>query len=278
MSLLTNEKEALYPSSFFDARSTLNQTLLLLCTTFGGSVEGDTPALRVAVTNQDGASTFVKEGAQIGESEPVLDELVIHTAKLAQVFKQSNESATYKTPTNLLSDSILRSVYTASDKAFLTNNPDGGDEWQPTGLINLDTITTGTQWTGTGTDIFDAISDAIVTIEADGGTPTHIILSPKTWGGIRKITTGNSEYQLGAPGTAVDKTIWGVPVLVNAQMTDDDILVLDKSGIVSAYSQYKISKHDDFLHDSVMWRLTWRIGWGILHQQRIVKLTKNAGK
>lgn len=278
MALLTNDKESLYPSLHLDARATVPEALIISTTTFGGNVEGDTPALRVAVSKQDGTTAFVREGAKIGESEPQLDELVIHTGKLAQLFRHSNEVSHYKTPTNLFSLSIQRSMTTAADKAFLTNDPQEGDEWQPKGLLHMDAVTTGTTWGATPTDVFDAVSDAIVTIEADNGKPSHIILSPKTWGGIRKITTGTSEYQLGAPGEAVDKSIWGVPVIVNPQMTDDDILVLDKTGIIAAYGQMTFSRHDAFEYDSTVLRSTWRIGWGILHAQRVVKLTKNAGK
>ena len=278
MAQLTNGKESIYPSAYFDAKAIVPNALLLSTTTFGGNVEGDTPALRVAVTKKDGTSTFVKEGNKIGESEPELDELVIHTAKLAQMFRQTNESASYNTPNQLFHASLLKSIVAAADSAFLTNQPDEGDEWQPTGLTVRTDITTGTQWTGTGVDVFDAISDAIVTIQADGGTPTHIILSPKTWGGIRKITTANSTYQLGNPGEAVDLSVWGVPVVVNPSMNDTDILVLDKAAVIAAHGQIRFSKHDAFEYDSVIWRTTWRIGWGILYPQRVVKLTKTAGK
>ena len=103
MALLTNDKESLYPSLHLDARATVPEALIISTTTFGGNVEGDTPALRVAVSKQDGTTAFVREGAKIGESEPQLDELVIHTGKLAQLFRHSNEVSHYKTPTNLFS-------------------------------------------------------------------------------------------------------------------------------------------------------------------------------
>lgn len=281
INVMSSDHESLYPSITFKPVEFVPDALLNQITTSAGAVEGDAPVVRVPVIQSDAPAAFVKEGAQITEGAPELAEMTFKTAKIATLFAESNESSSYGTTRDLLVVSIQRKLTNTGDAALLANKPDtaSGTDWQPTGLLNMD-VTNGPAW-GTSSkavDVFDALNSAITTIEGANGTATHIVMSPSTWGYIRSVTNGTSTYMLGNPGQEVERTLWGVPVITNAQMPDADILVLDKSTIISATTGIKIAKGSEayFNRDSLAWRATWRFGWGILNKRRIVKLTKTA--
>lgn len=277
--VLTSSVESLYPNIKSDARDVIPDALLHTITTQGATIQGDEPTVRVPVITSDAAVNFVKEGAAITEDAPELGEVIIHTAKLAALFAESNESNSHADPKVLLANSITRKMMASADKALLTNDSTS-NTWQPTGLLNIEDITTGSQWGAAdkATDVFDAISDAIVSIEAANGTATNIVVSPATWGIIRKTQNTAKDYSLGAPGQTIEKSVWGVPVSVSPAMTDTDMLVLDNTAIISASGQLITAKSAEaaFNRDSIMWRSTWRIGWNVIHPDRIVKLTKKA--
>jgi hypothetical protein len=64
-----------------------------------------------------------------------------------------------------------------ADAAFL------GNADAPDGLLSLTGVTDG----GAIGDDLDTLADAVVSIEADGGTASHIIAAPGAWGAVVKL-------------------------------------------------------------------------------------------
>ncbi len=69
-----------------------------------------------------------------------------------------------------------------------------------------------------------------------------------------------------------------LPVVVTPSMTANSGLVLDESAIAAAYGSIQVATSDQvyFTSDNIAVRCTWRIGWNLVHPDRIGKFTVTA--
>lgn len=245
--------------------------LVLAASTQVGFIEGDEPAIRVPWIADDGPAGFVAEGTPIPESAAQFTETVVRTGKIATLGKFSREQLGQKNAARLIVNSMQRSVIAKADAAFLSN-PD-----EPTGLLNLPGATDG----GLLGNNLDALADAITTIEADGGSATHIIAAPGAWGTVAKLKsgTGSAAPLLGAGVEQTQRRALGVDVLVSSAMPADTLLVLDRHTILSAVGVVTQAQSDDVYFDSdvVGVRVTFRVGWAAMKPERIVKISTTTG-
>lgn len=269
MSITTSAgPKGLYPDQTFVPEDIVPDALIYQLATVAGGIEGDEPAVRVPYVVEDPAVGFVPEGAEIDVDNPELDEIVVRTGKLAVISRQSNESARYGEAARMVAQSLARAVTVKANTALLGNTAD------PTGLLNL----TGINDAGTlGADNLDAIGDAITAVEVAGGNATHITMDPASWGVIRgmKTATGSALPLLGAPADQAERRLFGVPVIVTPQMTPGNVLVTDQSTIIAAAGPIRLaqSEHVYYTTDSLARRVTWRIGWGVVHPSRLAKVS-----
>lgn len=268
MANLTSGPRGLYPDQTFVARDLVPEALLFTLTTTAGGIEGDTPVVRVPFVQADPTSAFVAEGSPITATDPTLNEVTVSTAKIATLTKISREAASYLDASTLVSDSLLRSVVVKANNALLTNASG------PTGLLNVSGIVDG----GTlDADYLDAIASAITAVEVNGGTATHIVADPASFGVLRlmKTATGSALPLLGAPAAQTGRQLFGVPVVVSASMSSGKVLVIDSTNIVSASGPVSLATSEDvyFESDSRAIRVTWRIGWKVIRPNRMAKIT-----
>ncbi|WP_456789765.1 phage major capsid protein [Cellulomonas sp. P5_C5] len=261
--------KGLYPDRTFLARDVVPDALIYLVATIAGSIEGDEPAVRVPYVAEDPTVGFVPEGAEITVDDPTLDEIEVRTGKLAVITRMSNEAATYGDANQLIANSLSRAVTVKGDTAFLSNPAVPG----PPGLLNVPGIADG----GTlGADL-DAVLDAITAVEVNGGTVTNIVTDPASWGviGSIKAQTGSAVPLLGAPAEQTERRLYGVPVVVSAQMPPGNLLVVDRSQVIAAVGPVKLATSPDvyFTSDSLARRVTWRIGWGVVRPDRLAKVS-----
>jgi HK97 family phage major capsid protein len=146
----------------------------------------------------------------------------------------------------------------------------------PTGLINTGGIVGG----GAVADNLDALVDLVAQLEANGGTPTGIILDPLAWASLRKFKTAtNSEVGiLGAGTNDAQKMLLDLPVTVTNALSANSGLVVDRTAVVSAVGPVNVATDDSvyFTSDGVALRATWRIGWNTVRPNRIGKFTVTA--
>ena len=242
--------------------------LILQAATRVGDIEGDEPAVRVPWVADDGTAGFVPEGQPIPESDATYDETVLRTGKVATLGKFSREQLEQEHAATLVVNALQRSVVKAANEAFLANAAD------PTGLLNTPGIGDG----GVLGDNLDPVADAITAIEADGGQATTILASPQAWGRVSTLKTGDGSA---APlvgtgvGDAPQRRLLGVDVLTTPSMPDGTLLVLDAGAIPAAVGGVRLDRSDDayFNADTVGVRVTFRLGWAVMHPARLVRIT-----
>ncbi len=244
--------------------------LILSTANVVGKIEGDEPAIRVPYVADDGVVGFVAEGAEIPDANQEFDEVVVLTGKVATLGKYSFETLRQPEAARMVVDSLSRNVVKKANAAYLGNlaTDDG-----PTGLLNTAGITNG----GAVADDLDPLIDAIASIEDDGGTATHIIASPTAWASLSKLkrAADSNESLVGAGVVAATRALLGLPVLVTPAMPDSSLLVSDKSAIIGAQSPVRLARSEDayFSSDAIGVRVTWRLGWKVMHSARVAKLT-----
>lgn len=187
---VTNSLKSLYPDQVFVYNEAVPDALIAnpLVATVAGEIEGDAPRVRVPYIKTDPTSGFVKEGADITDGGGELDEVLISTGKIATVVKQSNESASFETASQLIAAGVSRSIITSADNAFLNNakNEDTDAQNGPVGILNTEGIP-AIQTTGEG--IVDAVADAKAAIGGNGGIPTAIVANYAVEAILRKLKT-----------------------------------------------------------------------------------------
>jgi len=262
--------------STFAPTDAVPDALILKAATVAGKIEGDEPSLRVAYVD-DADAQFVAEAAEIPQDEPDLSEVVVHTGKLAQLVRLSNEQWKQVSTEEQLSQSVSRAVTKAGNIAFLTQvAPTSPAVTPPPGLLNV----TGIEDGGAVADNLDGLIDLIATLEENGGTPSGIILSPTAWASLRKFKTGTSSAQslLGAGVDDTERRLLDLPVTVTGAITSGSGFVYDTTAIVAAVGDVVVAKseHAYFSSDSIGLRCTWRIGWNAVHPDRLGKFTVTA--
>jgi len=260
----------------FAASEVIPDALILATSTVAGRIEGDAPAVRVAYVD-DAAATFTAEGAPIPEADPALSEVLVYTGKVSQLVRLSREQWQQEGVPLQLSESVRRAVTTAANTAYIAQAaPVGPAVTPPAGLINIAGIVNG----GAVATSLDKLVDAFATIEGNGGTPSHILLSPTAWASLRKFKTGTGSAQnlLGAGMNDSARMLLGVPLLVTSALAAGSGLVVDRTAIASAVGPVMVaqSEHVYFAADSIALRCTFRFGANVVRPNRIAKFTVTA--
>lgn len=269
---LIDNKAAFPDQTTIEPLQAIPGALVLTQSTVSGSVQGDQPSVRIAYVDEDPDPDVVAEGGDIDAKDPKLSELVVTTHKVGIITVVSNEAYSYQNATRLLGNSLARAVTAKSDRLFLQTPAPTEGQTGFTGLANYPGIIDG----GTITNTLHPLIDAIATIAGNGGTPTAILAGYDSWAWLLKISLGDG-MPLIAPDVANSPTpkLYGLPVVLNAQMPANTLLVIDRTQIVSAVGNVvtAVSSERYFEKDSIGMRVTFRFGYGILRPNRIAKLT-----
>lgn len=249
----------------FNPSEVIPNALINIITTVAGVVEGDDPAVRVPVVADDEA-TVVPEGAEIPEAAPTLSEAVVNTVKVAKLLRLSREQFMQNRAAGILATAAQRSIISKADDVLLNYLT------APNGLMTQISTDAG----AVAAD-FDALIDAVSTITANGGEPTHIVLSPSAWASLQKFKTGTGSAGnlLGAGTQATVPMLLGVPIVVNRHVPDGAGLIVDRSDIVSAFGTVNVATSEDvyFASDSIGMRVTFRFGAAVVHPNRHARFT-----
>lgn len=262
----TNELKGFFPDQTFTTRDVIPDAILLQAATVAGEIHGDVPVIRVPYVSEDPDVGFVAEGEKIATSNGQLSETIINARKIAVIVKASREAAEGSLET-YLANSMRRAMTVKANVALFSN------EANPTGLLNTAGITDG----GTLSDNLDALTDAMTEVESKGAVISHIICDPKSWGHLQKLKTGtgSASLLLGSPAEQTERRLFGVPVLVSAQVPQGTIIINDRENLVAAWSEIELAKSADayFEEDSYGYRATLSMGWALVRPERLAKLT-----
>ena len=266
MATITTSTSA-YPwrpdETFFPAADVVPEALILQTSTVAGSIDGDQPSVRVAYVDDDESADYYAEAEEITESAPTLAERVIQTKKLARRVVLSSEQFRQEMTAQQLALSVARDLVAKADADYI------GGTSPLVGIANVP----GTVEAGSvGTDL-DVIITLIAQLEANGATPSHIVVDPLGWAALRTLKAGDDSNVnlLGAGTDDAQPRLLGLPVLRSRFVSPFTGVVIDSSAVVSAVGPVSIatSEHEQFSKDSVVLRAIWRIGWGIVRPDRI---------
>ncbi|MDY5367734.1 phage major capsid protein [Bifidobacterium sp.] len=153
---------------------------------------------------------------------------------------------------NAVSTSLQRTITVAADQAFLNSPSDH------TGLRNI----TGVVDAGTVTDSLDPFLDGIAAIQENYGNPSAIVMDPKSWA------------VLGNPVASAARTLFSLPIYITPSMTAGNALIVSKADLIAAVGTIDLTTSTEaaFSADSLVHRITRRIGWNTVHANRFAKL------
>lgn len=264
--------------STFAPADVLPQALILNTSTVVGHPGGDDTLVRVAYV-ADTRAELVGEGEQLPQAAPNLAETVISTAKISCLVPISMEL--WQTPgvERTLSDAVSAAVTKRANEFYLAQPaPANGAITPPAGLLNI----AGIPDAGQVATNLDVLIDAIASVEAAGGHPSHLIMDPLGFAAISKLKTAEDAAMslLGAGTAAAQRVLLGLPVIVDAAMEKFSGLVIDKTAVVSAVGQVTVATSTDayFAWDSVALRATFRAGANVVRPDRLSKFTIAGGK
>ncbi|MET9326071.1 phage major capsid protein [Tsukamurella sp. NPDC003166] len=248
-------------------------SLVLRTSTVAGAVEGDAVAVHCQYVD-DATAGFVAEGAAIDEAAPSLSEAVVFTGKIAQLLRLSREQFNQPNASELLATSVARAVTKAGDLAYLQQaKPTSPAVTPPAGLLNTTGIVNG----GAVAGDLDVLVDTLATVASNGGSPSHILLSPTAWASLRKFKIGTdfNSTLLGTGATDAVPYLLDVPVVVSSAVPANAGVIVDQTAIVSAVGNVMVATSDQvyFGSDSVAVRCTWRFGAAVVKPNRIAKFT-----
>lgn len=257
-------------SVFFSPPDVVGDALLLQTSTVAGSIEGDTPSVRVAFVTDAESASYVNEAAEITDDAPDLDEVVLHAKRISRLVTLSTQQYRQAQTAEQVSMSVARDIIQKADNAYL-----GDASSQPsTGLLNVTGVVNGGEVDGD----LDALVDLIATLENNGAHPSGIIVDPKTWANLRKLKVGGDQINaslLGAGTTDAAPLLLSLPVLRSRWLPSNTGLVIDRTQVVSAVGpvEVAVSEHAAFKSHAVVMRATWAVGWSVVRPNRLGKFT-----
>lgn len=269
MSLTTRKgPKGLFPDQTFMPEDVVPEALIHRLTTPTVMIEGDEPSVRVPYITDEPNAAFTNEDTEIPESDIGFSEVLIKTRKLAILHRSSREAVTYPDAAAGVAKAMGSAIIGAANDALLHNAAD------PTGLLNTADIHDG--GTMAAGDL-DVLSDAITAVEAMGGTVDAIVMDPLSWGQLRKLktTTGSAQLLLGNPADQTERRLFGVEVIVSANMPEGSVLVIDSKNVLSSSGPITLTQSGDFYfdRDAIAYRVTWRFGWTVVHPDRLAKVS-----
>ena len=102
-----------------------------------------------------------------------------------------------------------------------------GGTGQIDGLLNQATAFTASS----GAAAADALGEAIAALESSGWTPGVVVMHPNDWQTIRSERTTDGEYVASGWNQPAGPSVWGVPVVTTAAMTEGNALVMDPAQV-----------------------------------------------
>lgn len=269
--ITTSGIESAYGATAFPSTDAIPDALVHSQSRVSAVIEGDSPALHVPYIATQSTAQIVKEGDAIPEGGASASEMIVYTRKVASIETITNEAKSSEQMTQMLTASLNTAIMDKANAVFLQNPKPDGSETSPTGLFNLDNVNAGTL-----TGSLDAIVEGIAAISSKGGTPTSIIMNHGTWAKLLLLKYKDGRPMI-APSVADSPTpmLYGLPVVLTKAAPDSKLLINDANEVISAVGSVNLNGSEDaeFSKDKYMLRGTFRLGWGVIHPDRLAVIT-----
>lgn len=268
--ITTSGIESAYGATAFPSMDAIPDALVHSQSRVSAVIEGDSPALHVPYIATQSTAQIVKEGDAIPEGGAAASEMTVYTRKVASIETITNEAKSSEQMTQMLTASLNTAIMDKANAVFL-QNPKPSGETSPTGLFNLDNVNTGTL-----TGSLDAIVEGIAAVSSKGGTPTSIIMNHGTWAKLLLLKYKDGRPMI-APSVADSPTpmLYGLPVVLTKAAPESKLLINDANEVISAVGSVNLNGSEDaeFSKDKYMLRGTFRLGWGVIHPDRLAVIT-----
>lgn len=269
--ITTSGIESVYGATAFPSTAAIPDALVHSQSRVSAVIEGDSPALHVPYIATQSTAQIVKEGDAIPEGGAAASEMIVYTRKVASIETITNEAKSSEQMTQMLTASLNTAIMDKANAVFLQNPKPGDSETSPTGLFNLEKVNTGTL-----TGSLDAIVEGIAAISSKGGTPTSIIMNHGTWAKLLLLKYTDGRPMI-APSVADSPTpmLYGLPVVLTKAAPESKLLINDANEVISAVGSVNLNGSEDaeFSKDKYMLRGTFRLGWGVIHPDRLAIIT-----
>jgi len=177
----------------------------------------------------------------------------------------------------LVTSDLAKRLVALEEAAFINGSGTG----QPLGILNTPGIGATSLTLTAITALLDAILDAVAQVETDHGTPSAILMHPRTWTSILKSKDAQGAYYIDPTGGPTDprtnlsgpvKSLWGYPVVTSNRIPTNlgtgtnesrvivadfqEALILDRQGIT-----VDESAHVYFTTNQTVFRAEQRVGF-----------------
>jgi HK97 family phage major capsid protein len=231
---------------------------------------------RIPRVMSDPSASWVAEGAEIGASDPTVDDIVITPAKLAGLTVVTNEAAADTSPAaaNLIGAGLARDCARKLDIAFFGSK--GVSTIQPAGLedlVGFTPVDPGAAW-----DNLDPFAEAIANAEGLGLSVNAFVANPADALILAqlKAATGSNLPLLGAdPTSSTRRLLQGVPLLVSSAVTVGTVWGLPQARSIIVRRNdvdLQVDKSAYFTSDRTAIRATMRVGFGWTEPAAIQKI------
>lgn len=228
----------------------------------------------------DPSASWVAEGAEIGTSDPTVDDITVTPEKLAGLVVVSTEAAEDTSPAaaDMIGDGLARDIAKKLDGAFFGSSPDGSS--QPDGLEDLagvSEVDAGASWAN-----LDPFAAAISNAEGHGLAVSSFVANPADALALSQLKESTSSIRplLGADATlATRRVVLGVPLLVSSAVTQGTIWGIPRERAVVVRRQdvdLDVDTSAYFTSYRTAIRAIMRVGFGFTDPATIQKVTLSA--
>lgn len=268
--VLTSPAKSIYADqNLIPADELIPEALIFSEAQTAPAIGGDAQFVRVPYVAQGPDTFIVNEGEDIPESAPELTEMLFRTVQLGIVVPVSNEAASSAIASGLVSASASRAIADSADRLLLQGTEDP----------NVSGLLQGSNAMVQGEPIVDSL-DPLVAMLAElgrnGSVPTSLIMNYSSWMRLTGLKGADGLPLIARNVTdAATPTLFGISVVINAQVPDDVILANNKAEVYASASPATVAFSDGpyFRRNMTAMRVLMRVGWGVLHRNRLGRIT-----
>lgn len=234
----------------------------------------------IPLVTADPSASWVEEGAEIGASDPTIDDVVVEPAKIAGLTVITNELAADTSPAaaGIVGSGLSRDIARKIDVAFFGSK--GASTVQPDGLGDLAGVTSvaaGTAWAN-----LDPFAEAIANGEGLSAPITAFVANPADaliLATLKETSTSNKPLLSPDPTQPTRRLLHGIALFVSPGVAEGTIwgIPKDRTFLVRRNDvDLQVDRSAYFTSDRTAIRATMRVAFAFAHAAAIQKIALGA--